>query len=82
MTYDRQIGIHDVRLAEMDLRFQCLETCGYDGVLVWRMEGYTRRKQEAVSGKTLSVYSQPFFSSRYGYKMCARVYLNGDGVGE
>ena len=35
----------------------------------------------SVAGTTLSLYSQPFYTSRYGYKMCARVYLNGDGVG-
>jgi len=29
----------------------------------------------------LSLYSQPFYTSRYGYKMCARVYLNGVGAG-
>ena len=33
------------------------------------------------AGSTLSLYSQPFYTSRYGYKMCARVYLNGDGAG-
>ena len=34
-----------------------------------------------VAGTTLSLYSQPFYTSRYGYKLCARVYLNGDGAG-
>jgi TNF receptor-associated factor 3 len=33
-------------------------------------------------GGTLSLYSQPFYTSRYGYKLCARVYLNGDGAGK
>jgi len=35
----------------------------------------------SVAGSTLSLYSQPFYTSRYGYKLCARVYLNGDGTG-
>ena len=26
--------------------------------------------------------SSPFFTSNYGYKMCTRVYLNGDGSGK
>lgn len=26
-----------------------------------------------------SIYSPPFYSSHTGYKMCARLYLNGDG---
>ena len=74
--------MHDVRLAEFDLRFQCLESAGYNGVLIWKIRDYKRRKQDAVSGRTLSLYSQPFYTSPFGYKMCARVYLNGDGMGK
>ena len=69
-------------MAEMDLRFQLLETASYDGTLVWKIRDYERRKRDAVNGRTLSLYSQPFYSSRFGYKMCARVYLNGDGMGK
>ncbi|XP_019618666.1 PREDICTED: TNF receptor-associated factor 3-like isoform X2 [Branchiostoma belcheri] len=79
---DRQLGIHDVRLAEMDIRFQILETASFDGTLLWKIKDYTRRKHDAVTGRTLSLYSQPFYTSRNGYKMCARVYLNGDGMGK
>ncbi|KAK7505601.1 hypothetical protein BaRGS_00003346 [Batillaria attramentaria] len=81
-AHDRQLGVHDVRMAEMDLRFQLLETASYDGTLVWKIRDYDRRKRDAVNGRTLSLYSQPFYSSRFGYKMCARVYLNGDGMGK
>ncbi|KAK3093913.1 hypothetical protein FSP39_021708 [Pinctada imbricata] len=79
---ERQLAIQDVKLAELDLRFQVLETANYEGVLMWKIRDYTRRKQEAVAGRTVSLYSQPFYTSRYGYKMCARVYLNGDGMGK
>lgn len=85
----RRIGIHDtqfaqidVQMAELDLRFQILETASYDGTLMWKLRDYSRRKQDAIAGRTLSLYSQPFYSHRYGYKMCARVYLNGDGMGK
>ncbi|XP_035671213.1 TNF receptor-associated factor 3-like [Branchiostoma floridae] len=81
-SQDRQLGIHDVRLAEMDLRFQILETASFDGTLLWKIKDYTRRKHDATTGRTLSLYSQPFYTSRNGYKMCARVYLNGDGMGK
>ena len=30
----------------------------------------------------MSLYSQPFYTNRFGYKMCGRVYLNGDGMGK
>ncbi|XP_067895067.1 TNF receptor-associated factor 3 isoform X2 [Heterodontus francisci] len=80
--HDSLLSVHDVRLADMDLRFQVLETASYNGKLIWKIRDYTRRKQEAVSGKTLSLYSQPFYTGYFGYKMCARVYLNGDGMGK
>uniref|UniRef100_A0A8C4HQ89 TNF receptor-associated factor n=1 Tax=Dicentrarchus labrax TaxID=13489 RepID=A0A8C4HQ89_DICLA len=74
--------VHDIRLADMDLRFQVLETASYNGTLIWKIRDYKRRKQEAVAAKTLSLYSQPFYTGYFGYKMCARVYLNGDGMGK
>ena len=52
-----------------------------DGVLLWKITDIRRYRQEAVSGKTSSIYSQPFYTSQCGYKMCAQMYLNGDGMG-
>ncbi|XP_053373675.1 TNF receptor-associated factor 3-like [Mercenaria mercenaria] len=80
--HDSQFAQIDVQMAELDLRFQILETASYDGTLMWKLRDYARRKQDAVQGRTLSLYSQPFYTHRYGYKMCARVYLNGDGMGK
>jgi hypothetical protein len=74
--------MHNERLQDVELRFQCLETTNYSGVLIWKIGEYKQRKLQAASGQILSLYSQPFYTSRYGYKMCARVYLNGDGVGK
>nr|ALI86639.1 TRAF [Azumapecten farreri] len=81
-TCERQIGLMDIRLAELDLRLQIHETASFNGVLIWKLRDYARRKQEARNGRTLSLYSQPFYTSQFGYKMCARVYLNGDGMGK
>jgi TNF receptor-associated factor 3 len=80
-NHDLTVQEHDKQLAEMDLRMQCMETTNFQGTLIWKINDYHRRLVEAKSGKTLSLYSQPFYTSRYGYKMCARVYLNGDGAG-
>jgi len=50
IAHDRTIGVHDVRLAELDLRVQCAETTNYDGILIWKIIEYKRRKREAVTG--------------------------------
>ena len=43
-----------------------------------------RRRQEANDGKVEFLLSAPFYFShdQYGYKMCLRLYLNGDGAGK
>jgi TNF receptor-associated factor 3 len=82
VSQDRTISLHEMRLSELDLRLQCAETANYEGVLIWKIGGYADRKQKAKEGRIISLYSQPFYTSRYGYKMSARIYLNGDGVGK
>ncbi|XP_077864673.1 TNF receptor-associated factor 2-like [Saccoglossus kowalevskii] len=65
-----------------DRRIQLLEMTSYDGVLVWKISDFNRKRNAAISGRTTSIYSPCFFTSRQGYKMCARIYLNGDGMGK
>ena len=52
-----------------------------DGTLMWKISNFAQQRQDAVSGRRTSFYSPSFYTSRYGYKMCARIYLNGDGMG-
>ena len=54
----------------------------YNGTLLWKIEGYQRKRQDAINGVKTALYSPPFRSSQYGYKMCAKIYLNGDGFGK
>ena len=67
---------------DQELRLQLLERATYNGVLLWKIDDFERRRKEAVDGVTMSLYSIPFYTSRHGYKMCARLYLNGDGMGK
>ena len=78
---DRVAATHDVTLAEHSLRLDMMDCKNTDGVLLWKITEVRRRRRDAVSGKTPSIYSQPFYTSQNGYKMCARLYLNGDGMG-
>lgn len=71
--HDAQFANLDIQIAELDLRFQLVETASFDGNLLWKIRDYKRRKLDAVQGRTISLYSQPFYTSRRGYKMCARV---------
>ena len=67
---------------DQELRIQLLERATYNGILLWKIDEFARRRKEAIDGVTMSLYSTPFYTGRHGYKMCARIYLNGDGLGK
>ena len=69
-------------LSEVSLLLQTLQAASYDGTFIWKIPEVTRRRQEARTGKTVSLYSAPFYTSRHGYKVCLRLYMNGDGAGK
>ena len=79
---EHQLALHEIQLSEQDMQIQMLEATSYNGTYIWKIDYYSRRFQEAVSGKTLSIYSPPFYVGRFGYKVCARMYPNGDGIGK
>jgi len=67
---------------ELMLIVQSLQATSYNGRYIWKIPEVARRSREARDGKTLSLYSAPFYTSRHGYRMCLRLYLNGDGTGK
>ena len=66
----------------IDQKFMQLELPTYNGIFVWKIPEICRCRRQAMDGRVLSLYSPPFYTSQHGYKMCARVYLNGDGTGK
>lgn len=58
-----------------------LETTSYDGVFLWKIDDYGRRLKEATMGKRVYIDSPPFYVGFPGYKVRARAYLNGYGLG-
>lgn len=77
-----QLSLHEIQLSEQDKQIQMLEATSYNGVFVWKIDHFSRRFEEAVSGKTPSIYSPPFYVGRFGYKVCVCLYPNGDGRGK
>ena len=80
-SIEHTLALRNVTLADLEEYVRQQEFSSYDGQLLWKINEYARRRNEAVSGQQLSFYSPCFFTSRYGYKMCSRIYLNGDGMG-
>lgn len=78
---ERSIGLKDLAMADLEQKVHDMEASTYDGVFIWKISDFARKRQEAVAGRTPAIFSPAFFTSRYGYKMCLRIYLNGDGTG-
>ena len=69
-------------LSDVDLRHQLHENTTYTGHMIWKIDNFEKRFEQAVIGKTTALHSAPSFTDKYGYKFCARLYLNGDGMGK
>ncbi len=54
----------------------------YNGTQLWKIESYQRKRQDAINEVKTALYSPPFYSAQFGYKMCAKIYMNGDGFGK
>ena len=80
-SIEHTLALRDVTLTRLEEYARQQEFSSYDGQLLWKITQFSRRRNEAVSGQQVSFYSPCFYTSRYGYKMCARIYLNGDGMG-
>ncbi|XP_040387918.1 TNF receptor-associated factor 2 isoform X3 [Cygnus olor] len=78
---ERSIGLKDLAMAEMEEKIRNMEASTYDGVFIWKITDFARKRQEAITGRSPAIFSPAFYTSKYGYKMCLRVYLNGDGTG-
>ncbi|CAF4579789.1 unnamed protein product, partial [Rotaria sp. Silwood2] len=51
----------------------------YCGAYTWKINNIRQKIVDAQTGRQKSIYSSVFYSSQSGYKMCLRLYLNGDG---
>ncbi|XP_053329525.1 TNF receptor-associated factor 2 [Spea bombifrons] len=78
---ERISGQKDSLLAEMESRLQEMNLSTYDGIFVWKISEFSKKRQDATVGRCPAMFSPPFYTNRYGYKMCLRIYLNGDGTG-
>ncbi|XP_070502386.1 TNF receptor-associated factor 4 [Chironomus tepperi] len=54
----------------------------YTGTLLWKITDWSTKMKEAKNKEGLELVSPPFYTSQYGYKLQASVFLNGNGPGE
>ncbi len=67
---------------DRDFRLSLIENSNHDGSMIWKIPQFSQRMADAQTGRYTSLFSLPFYSGRYGYKMCLRLYILGDGIGK
>lgn len=54
----------------------------YTGTLLWKVSDWSMKMAEAKTKDGLELVSPAFYTSQYGYKLQASMFLNGNGPGE
>ncbi|KAG8141756.1 hypothetical protein E2320_006445 [Naja naja] len=77
----RCLAQKDAALLRLGKRLSASEQASYDGVFLWKITDVHQKCYEAICGKSHGFQSPAFYTSRYGYKLCMRIHLNGEGKG-
>ena len=79
---DQSVAILMTRFEDLEQREQLQTKINYNGVLLWKIENFKKKRQDAINGIKRALYSNYFYTSEFGYKICAKIYMNGDGFGK
>ena len=79
---EKMIQLQNTKLEHQDLQLSTIKNCNYDGSMIWKIPQFSQRKVDGENCQCTSMFSLPFYSGRYGYKMCLRLYVMGDGIGK
>ena len=79
---EKMVRSKNAEFEDRDFRLSLIENSNHDGSMIWKIPQFSQRKADAENGKYTSIFSLPFYSGRYGYKMCLRLYIMGDGIGK
>ena len=79
---EKKVQAKETESEDRGFRLSLLENVSHDGTMIWKIPQFAQRVVDAQSGKYTSIFSLPFYTSRYGYKLCLRLYILGDGIGK
>lgn len=54
---ERTVTMRDLQLSETEQMVRELQFCTYDGIFVWKISEFSRRRQDAVAGRTPAMFS-------------------------
>lgn len=54
---ERTLAMRDLQVSETEQIVRELQFCTYDGIFVWKISEFSRRRQDAVAGRTPAMFS-------------------------
>lgn len=54
---ERTLTMRDLQMSETEQLVRELQFCTYDGIFVWKISDFSRRRQDAVAGRTPAMFS-------------------------
>lgn len=54
---ERSIGLKDLAMADLEQKVHDMEAATFDGVFIWKISDFARKRQEAVAGRTPAIFS-------------------------
>ncbi|CAF1436781.1 unnamed protein product [Adineta steineri] len=76
---DDDLHISSRNLASPEENIKDIQCVSYDGTFIWKITSFNEKMINAQCERQTSIDSPAFHSSPFGYKMCVRLYPNGDG---
>ncbi|XP_048776587.1 TNF receptor-associated factor 4-like [Ostrea edulis] len=75
---EKLLGKHTENIQTMEKKVSTLEKL-YGCQLVWKIEKWESKMDEAKLGRKTTIFSPPFLTARHGYKMAMSICPYGDG---
>lgn len=54
---ERTVSLRDLSIVEIDEKMRELSAATYDGVFVWKISDFTKKRQDAVAGRAPAMFS-------------------------
>lgn len=60
---ERTVGLKDLTVAEMEGRLREISATTFDGVFIWRISDFAKKRQDAIAGRAPAMFSPgiPYF---------------------
>ena len=54
---ERTVGLRDLSIVEMEGKMREMAAATFDGIFVWKISDFTKKRQDAVAGRAPAMFS-------------------------